>query len=120
MHDFLRQADLVKFAGVHAGEQEIRKSTDVAMRFLDDTRAEASLIDAPEGLAKEAASARAATVPRVGMRFRPVRYLVNSMGMGGWPGRFVARLSHRTRASWLFSDRRWVIEARGWRGNAGK
>lgn len=46
LRDFLRQADLVKFAGVHAGDAEVRRSSDLASRFLEETRENAPLIEA--------------------------------------------------------------------------
>ena len=48
LRDFLRQADLVKFAGVRASEDEIRRSSDLAVRFLEETRENAPLIDDPD------------------------------------------------------------------------
>ncbi len=48
LRDFLRQADLVKFAGVQASEEEVRRSSDLAARFLDETRENAPLIDDPD------------------------------------------------------------------------
>lgn len=47
LRDFLRQADLVKFAGVRATETEIRRSSDLAVRFLEETRENAPLIEEP-------------------------------------------------------------------------
>lgn len=47
LQEFLRQADLVKFAGVHATEDDIRLSSDLALRFLEDTRENAPLIEEP-------------------------------------------------------------------------
>ncbi len=48
LREFLRQADLVKFAGVRASTQEIRKSSDTAIRFLEETRANAPLVEVSE------------------------------------------------------------------------
>jgi hypothetical protein len=48
LRDFLRQADLVKFAGTYASEAEIRLSSDLAARFLEETRENAPLIEDPE------------------------------------------------------------------------
>ncbi len=45
LRDFLRQADLVKFAGLQASAEEIRKSTDLAVQFLEETRENAPWID---------------------------------------------------------------------------
>ncbi|MHB8866454.1 MAG: hypothetical protein ACYC6N_29050, partial [Pirellulaceae bacterium] len=50
LRDFLRQADLVKFAGVQASETEIRLSSDLAARFLEETRENAPLIEDAEAL----------------------------------------------------------------------
>ena len=47
LRGFLNQADLVKFAGIKAGETEITNSRDAAVRFLEDTRENAPLIDDP-------------------------------------------------------------------------
>jgi hypothetical protein len=50
LREFLRQADLVKFAGVHATANEVGRSSDSAVRFLEETRANAPLVDAgPSG-----------------------------------------------------------------------
>lgn len=55
LRGFLKQADLVKFAGVRADVDEIEKSRDVAIKFLEDTRENAPLIqvssDDTDGLA---------------------------------------------------------------------
>jgi len=45
LRDFLRQADLVKFAGRQANEEEIRESTEAAVRFLEETRENAPWIE---------------------------------------------------------------------------
>ena len=45
LRDFLRQADLVKFAGAQATGNEIRQSSDAAFRFLEETRENAPLIE---------------------------------------------------------------------------
>ena len=47
LQEFLKQADLVKFAGVKPGEEDIRRSIDTAGRFLDETRQDAPLIEVP-------------------------------------------------------------------------
>lgn len=49
LRDFLRQADLVKFAGRSATEAEMRDSSDLAARFLEETRANAPLIASADG-----------------------------------------------------------------------
>lgn len=41
LREFLSQADLVKFSGKNASEDEMRRSTELAYKFLEDTRAEA-------------------------------------------------------------------------------
>lgn len=38
LSEFLKQADIVKFAGVQASESEVKHSTDLARRFLEETR----------------------------------------------------------------------------------
>lgn len=45
LRQFLRQADLVKFAGVQPGEDIIRRSLDAAQQFLNETRENAPLVD---------------------------------------------------------------------------
>ena len=45
LREFLRQADLVKFAGATPGEDEIGRSIAIARQFLDETRENAPLID---------------------------------------------------------------------------
>lgn len=47
LRDFLKQADLVKFAGVRAGEVEIAASIESAACFLEETRENAPWIDVP-------------------------------------------------------------------------
>lgn len=49
LQDFLRQADLVKFAGVSVSSDEVRRSSELAMRFLDETRENAPLVDESPG-----------------------------------------------------------------------
>lgn len=36
--EFLQQADIVKFAGIQASETDVNRSTDLARRFLEETR----------------------------------------------------------------------------------
>lgn len=50
LRDFLHQADLVKFAGARATESEIRLSSDLAARFLEETREHAPLVEESERL----------------------------------------------------------------------
>jgi hypothetical protein len=45
LRDFLKQADLVKFAGVRVSEAEIRRSSDLAGRFLEETRENAPWVE---------------------------------------------------------------------------
>lgn len=45
LREFLRQADLVKFAHALPSTEEVEKSIDLARRFLADTRQDAPLID---------------------------------------------------------------------------
>ena len=47
LREFLRQADLVKFAGLRPTEEDIRASIQAAERFLEETRENAPLINAP-------------------------------------------------------------------------
>lgn len=49
LRDFLKQADLVKFAGVRATEAEIRRSSDLAAQFLEETRENAPLVEEVPG-----------------------------------------------------------------------
>ena len=64
LRDFLRQADLVKFAGLRASENDIRVSTDLAVQFLEETRENAPWIDVQDvvtdGAAAITVSARSA------------------------------------------------------------
>lgn len=46
LREFLRQADLVKFAGLTPTEEDIRASIQAAERFLEETRENAPLINA--------------------------------------------------------------------------
>jgi hypothetical protein len=48
LREFLRQADLVKFAGVVPSTSDIDRSVELARKFLDDTREDAPLIDEPD------------------------------------------------------------------------
>lgn len=70
LQQFLRQADLVKFAGIQASREEVELSRDLAIRFLEETRENAPLIedtDRPRELAPAAAwqpSAVGQTYPR--------------------------------------------------------
>ncbi len=45
LREFLRQADLVKFAGLQPLEDDVQRSIDAAGRFLEETRENAPLID---------------------------------------------------------------------------
>ena len=45
LREFLRQADLVKFAGVQPSDEGIEQSIGAARRFLEETRENAPLID---------------------------------------------------------------------------
>jgi len=62
LQDFLRQADLVKFAHVIPGAGQIQDAADMARRFLDETRENAPLLDIegepdPASVGKEGADA---------------------------------------------------------------
>lgn len=65
LRDFLRQADLVKFAGVEASEKDIRRSAELAVRFLEETRENAPWIEVTGENAEEwsPAGAKAAPAP---------------------------------------------------------
>jgi len=65
LRDFLRQADLVKFAGVRATEEEMRCSSDLAVRFLEETRENAPLIDDPDAPGNTVPASGAAPGPHV-------------------------------------------------------
>ncbi|MCA9126844.1 MAG: hypothetical protein KDB22_07160 [Planctomycetales bacterium] len=43
--EFLKQADVVKFAGVQASRDDVRRSSDLAIRFLEETRENAPDVD---------------------------------------------------------------------------
>ena len=45
LREFLRQADLVKFAGVQPSDDDIQRSIEAARRFLEETRENAPLLD---------------------------------------------------------------------------
>jgi hypothetical protein len=47
LEEFLVQADLVKFAGVRASENQIQRSCEIALRFLEETRSNAPDITIP-------------------------------------------------------------------------
>ena len=67
LRGFLRQADLVKFAGVTASQDDVRRSADIALRFLEETRENAPLVEddaAPRGPASRASGASQDRVPR--------------------------------------------------------
>lgn len=53
LRDFLRQADMVKFAGVTASEEEVTRSTDLAIRFLEETRENAPMIEESESASEQ-------------------------------------------------------------------
>ena len=45
LREFLRQADLVKFAGLVPDEHDIQRSVDAARQFLEETRENAPMLD---------------------------------------------------------------------------
>ena len=45
LRDFLRQADLVKFAGVKASDEEISRAATTASQFLEETRENSPVIE---------------------------------------------------------------------------
>jgi len=47
LREFLREADLVKFAGMSPTEEDIQRSTSAAVRFLEETRENAPWIESP-------------------------------------------------------------------------
>jgi hypothetical protein len=49
LREFLRQADLVKFAGLKPAADDVERSVAAARRFLDETRENAPLIEDDEG-----------------------------------------------------------------------
>lgn len=64
LREFLRQADLVKFAGVQVTGEEIRRSSDLAIRFLEDTRENAPWVEEGEPVNRTEATGRADRVRR--------------------------------------------------------
>ena len=48
LREFLRQADLVKFAGVQPSDEDIERSIEAAWRFLEETRENAPMLDVNE------------------------------------------------------------------------
>jgi hypothetical protein len=48
LREFLRQADLVKFAGLKPADEDVERSVAAARRFLEETRDNAPLIEADE------------------------------------------------------------------------
>lgn len=45
LKDFLRQADMIKFAGIQANDSDIEQSRNLAIRFLEETRDNSPLIE---------------------------------------------------------------------------
>ena len=45
LRDFLKQADLVKFAGVRASGEEIDRAAEIASQFLEETRENAPVVE---------------------------------------------------------------------------
>ena len=62
LRQFLRQADLVKFAGVKPMEEDIQSSIDAARRFLEETRENAPMIEEGEIPASERQESESAHV----------------------------------------------------------
>ncbi len=48
LQEFLRQADLVKFAGVQPSDADVERSIEVAASFLEETRENAPMLDVNE------------------------------------------------------------------------
>ena len=57
LREFLRQADLVKFAGVQPSNEDIERSIEAARRFLEETRENAPMIEEEEKKKAESAAA---------------------------------------------------------------
>jgi hypothetical protein len=57
LREFLRQADLVKFAGVQPSNEDIERSIEAARRFLEETRENAPMIEEEEEKKAESAAA---------------------------------------------------------------
>lgn len=51
--EFLQQADVVKFAGVSASREDVRRSLDLAARFVDETREESDSQQSTESAAAQ-------------------------------------------------------------------
>ncbi len=49
LREFLRNADLVKFAGVQPVAEDIKQAIETARQFVEETRENAPLVDAPLG-----------------------------------------------------------------------
>ena len=47
LREFLRQADLVKFAGMQPSDDDIERSIEAAVSFLEETRENAPMLDVP-------------------------------------------------------------------------
>ena len=62
LREFLRQADLVKFAGLKPMEEDIQNSIDAAGRFLEETRENAPMIEEAEVPASERQESESADV----------------------------------------------------------
>jgi hypothetical protein len=58
LREFLRQADLVKFAGVRVTGEDVRHSSDLAIRFLEDTRENAPWVEDGERVNRTPDAAR--------------------------------------------------------------
>lgn len=56
--EFLQQADIVKFAGIQASSEDVRRSSDLAVRFLEETRANAPEIEVDDEATSDAGAAR--------------------------------------------------------------
>jgi hypothetical protein len=54
LRGFLRQADLVKFAGVTASPDEIQRAAEIAGQFLEETRENAPVVEIDEVVVADA------------------------------------------------------------------
>lgn len=60
LRQFLRQADLVKFAGVQPSEEDIENSINSARQFLEETRENAPMLDVVENDLNNSSAAKSA------------------------------------------------------------
>ncbi|MCH2127275.1 MAG: BatD family protein [Pirellulaceae bacterium] len=63
LRQFLRQADLVKFAGVQPSEEDIENSINSARQFLEETRENAPMLDVAENDVNNSSAAKSTEKP---------------------------------------------------------